>query len=202
VTGRIAKNRVALAQMKRKLNTLQKYLPVFEKQRAALNKMLQEEENVHRQLAEDKAQLTSRLKPWIALFNDSEADIGLFIALRAVRSSEENVFGSSIPLYCGVDFEEFPIDFRFYPLWVPEGIAAVKQMAEADARLEVSARRLEAIRRGYEEANQKVNLFDKKLIPETRSAIRDIKAALDARSVSSIVIAKSAKKLQAQRNTA
>lgn len=202
MTQRISKNRVALARMTRKLDTLQKYLPVFEKQRAVLNSMLQQEERLHRQLRDERAQLMDALQPWVALFNDSEADLAVFIELREVCIGEENVFGIRVPVFEGLRFQEFPIDFHYYPLWVPEGIAALKQSVEVDSKLDISRQRLAAIRQGYDEANQKVNLFDKKLIPETRAAIREIKTALDARSVAMIVIAKSAKKLQENRNRA
>lgn len=196
---KIRKNRVALTQMKRKMATLRKYLPVFEKQRAALNKMLQDEEVNFRTLSAEKEKLMRELDPWIALFNDSETDIGVLIKLKEIAVGEENVFGTTIPVFEKVRFEGVTVDFHYYPLWVPDGIEAVKRVVAVDAKLDVSTRRTQAIRRGYEEANQKVNLFDKKLIPEAQAAVKEIKTALDAQGIASIVIAKSAKKLQERR---
>ena len=199
---KIQKNRVALSGMKKKLASLKKYLPVFEKQRAALNRMLQDEELIFQQLTAERERLIGSIEPWIALFNDVEVDVSEFIRLREINISKENIFGTTVPCFESVAFDEFQIDFHFYPFWIEEGIQAVKNVVETDARLKVSTERTEAIRRGYEQANQKVNLFDKKLIPETEVAISEIKTALDAQGVAAIVIAKSAKKLQERKSAA
>ena len=199
---KVQKNRVALSGMKKKLSSLMKYLPVFEKQRAALNRMLQDEEMKHQKLSAERKQLIGSIEPWIALFNDTEVDLSNLVRLKAINTSEENIFGTSVPRFESVDFDEFQIDYHYYPFWVEEGIQTVKSMVETDARLKVSLERTEAIRRGYEQANQKVNLFDKKLIPETELAIGEIKTALDAQGVAAIVIAKSAKKLQERKSAA
>ncbi|MBN2526407.1 MAG: hypothetical protein JXR76_08435 [Deltaproteobacteria bacterium] len=199
---KVQKNRVALSGMKKKMASLKKYLPVFEKQRAALNRMLQDEETIYHKLAIERQKLLDSIDPWIALFNDVEVDVSEFIRLKAVNISKENIFGTTVPCFDSVEFDEFQIDFHFYPFWIEEGIAAVKNVVETDARLRVSKERMDAIRRGYEQANQKVNLFDKKLIPETEEAIREIKTALDAQGVAAIVIAKSAKKLQERKSAA
>lgn len=199
---KIQKNRVALSGMKKKLGSLKKYLPVFEKQRAALNRMLQDEELIYQKLILDRQQLIDSIEPWVALFNDVEVDVSEFIRLKAVKIAKENIFGTTVPAFESVEFDEFHIDYQFYPFWIEEGIQAVKDVVETDTRLQVSKERTEAIRRGYEQANQKVNLFDKKLIPETEEAIREIKTALDAQGVAAIVIAKSAKKLQERKSAA
>ncbi|MBN2718803.1 MAG: hypothetical protein JXX14_23355 [Deltaproteobacteria bacterium] len=199
---KVQKNRVALSGMKKKRASLKKYLPVFEKQRAALNRMLQDEEQVFQKLRADRQQLLESIEPWVALFNDAEVDISDFIRLKEVNTAQENIFGTTVPSFIGVVFDEFDIDYHYYPFWVEEGILAVKKVVENDARLTVSRERTESIRRGYEQANQKVNLFDKKLIPETEQAIGEIKTALDAQGVAAIVIAKSAKKLQERKRVA
>lgn len=199
---KVQKNRVALSGMKKKRASLKKYLPVFEKQRAALNRMLQDEEQMFQKLHADRRQLLESIEPWVALFNDAEVDISDFIRLREINTANENIFGTTVPCFVGVVFDEFDIDYHYYPFWVEEGISAVKKMVETDARLKVSRERTESIRRGYEQANQKVNLFDKKLIPETEQAIGEIKTALDAQGVAAIVIAKSAKKLQERKSVA
>ncbi|MBN2344609.1 MAG: hypothetical protein JXX29_13165 [Deltaproteobacteria bacterium] len=199
---KIQKNRVALSGMKKKLGSLKKYLPVFEKQRAALNRMLQEEELIFQKLTSARETLLNEIDPWISLFNDSEVDISEFIRLKSIDTDKENIFGTSVPKFNSVSFDEFSIDYQYYPLWVEDGIAAVKKVVETDAKLAVSKERTAAIRRGYEQANQKVNLFDKKLIPETEESIREIKSALDAQGVAAIVIAKSAKKLQERKTAA
>jgi V/A-type H+-transporting ATPase subunit D len=202
MSRKVKKNRVALNQIKKKLASFKKYLPVFEKQRAALNKMLQKEDLILEELNKKKKELTEKIDPWVALFNDIEVDIAELIKVVDIKSTNENIFGTTIPVFEDVVFEEKQIDSGKYPFWVPEGIMAVKEIVMVNAQMEVSKQRMKLIKKGYEESNQKVNLFDKKLIPEALEDIKEIKTALDAQGIAAIVIAKSAKKLQERRSAA
>ncbi|HOV64974.1 MAG TPA: V-type ATP synthase subunit D, partial [Spirochaetia bacterium] len=97
-------------------------------------------------------------------------------------------------LFKALVFEDVPYDLFAYPLWVDKGIAALKELALVDAEMRVLRMQEELLGRELTVTTQRVNLFEKVKIPETRENIRQIRIYLGDEQTAAVVRGKIAKK--------
>jgi V/A-type H+-transporting ATPase subunit D len=130
---------------------------------------------------------------WIAVFGE---DVG-FSELLSVRSLETeigNIAGVDIPVFQDIQFAVAPYDLFKFPLWVDRAIDKVKELASLDARIRILAEQAELLGEELRITSQRVNLFEKVKIPETRENIRMIQIYLGDAQTAAVVRGKIAKK--------
>jgi V/A-type H+-transporting ATPase subunit D len=130
---------------------------------------------------------------WIAVFGE---DVG-FSELLSVRSLETeigNIAGVDIPVFQDIQFAVAPYDLFKFPLWVDRAIDKVKELASLDARIHILAEQAELLGEELRITSQRVNLFEKVKIPETRENIRMIQIYLGDAQTAAVVRGKIAKK--------
>jgi V/A-type H+-transporting ATPase subunit D len=79
------------------------------------------------------------------------------------------------------------------PQWVDRAIDLLGQMLELKVRQQIERVRLERLDEALQKTTQRLNLFDKVLIPRTESNIRRIRIALSDAERAGVVRAKIAK---------
>ena len=104
-----------------------------------------------------------------------------------------NIAGVDIPVFEKAIFTEKEHDFITTPLWVDYGIEAVKKVMTLNARTEVLKKQDEIIREELRITTQRVNLFEKVKIPQTRENIRRIQIYLGDMQTAAVVRGKIAK---------
>ena len=181
--------RDALKQYTRFLPTLQ-----LKKQQLQLEMRL----CLERIAENEKRESASRenLRSWIALFGDSEAADRVIRALHVekVRTSRMNIAGVDVPVYEGVDFQVESYDlFREEP-WLDDALDAVRGIVEFRAERDVIREQYDRIARELRVTTQRVNLFEKIKIPETKENIRLINIAIGDSDTSAVVRSKIVKK--------
>jgi V/A-type H+-transporting ATPase subunit D len=130
---------------------------------------------------------------WIAVFGE---DVG-FSELLSVRSLETeigNIAGVDIPVFQDIQFAVASYDLFKFPLWVDRAIDKVKELASLDARIHILAEQAELLGEELRITSQRVNLFEKVKIPETRENIRMIQIYLGDAQTAAVVRGKIAKK--------
>jgi V/A-type H+-transporting ATPase subunit D len=130
----------------------------------------------------------------IPMLADRRVDLDGLVRLGAIRLGTQNVAGVRLPRVEEVEVIRAPYGLLTRPHWVD---AAVERLAEA-VRLNVEARvarrRLALLEAAVVRITQRVNLFEKVLIPQTRENIRRINVYLGDAERSAVVGAKIAKK--------
>jgi V/A-type H+-transporting ATPase subunit D len=114
-----------------------------------------------------------------------------------VKTTTENIAGVRVPVLESVAFA--PADYSLFgtPAWVDAALADLREHNRRLARLEVLLRRLGLLNAALTKVIQRVNLFEKVLIPEAREAIRVIRIHLGEEQTAGVARAKLAKaKLQ------
>jgi len=130
--------------------------------------------------------------PWVDVFADATLLSGA-ITIRKIKTHTGNIAGIDIPIFSGVDYDVKEYDKRSTPFWVDKGIEAVKAMVDLRARLDILRRQAEILHQELLVVSQRVNLFEKVKIPESKEAIRTIQIYLGDMQTAAVVRGKIAK---------
>ena len=181
--------RDALKQYTRFLPTLQ-----LKKQQLQLEMRL----CLERIAENEKRETASRehLRSWLALFGDPQTaeSVRRILSVEKVRTSLMNIAGVDVPVYEGVDFRVEPYDLFAEEPWLDDALEAVQGIVELRSERDVIREQYDRIVRELRVTTQRVNLFEKIKIPETKENIRLIKIAIGDADTSAVVRSKIVKK--------
>ena len=185
----VKKQRDALKQYTRFLPTLQ-----LKKQQLQLEMRLcleRIEENEKQEEASKQA-----LASWSALFGDNAVTdrVAAVLKVKQIRTSEMNIAGVEVPVYEGVDFQTIPYDFFVEEPYLDDAVEAIRKIVEIQSQREIIRRQYACIAQELRVTTQRVNLFEKVKIPETKEIIRLINIAIGDADTSAVVRSKIAKK--------
>ncbi len=181
-----------LRRQKEALKRYNRYLPTLQLKK----QQLQVEVNSIQRCLDKEIEKTEELKReiygWVAVFGE-DAGIGKLVGLEKVVTEKGNIAGTDIPVFRGIEFREEEYDLITAPLWVDSGIDAVKEMTTLNVRSRIFRRQLELVREELRTTTQRVNLFEKVMIPRARENIRKIRIFLGDLQTAAVVTGKIAK---------
>ena len=146
------------------------------------------------ELKAEKDRVDEIFKSWIAVFGEKDVFTPDILKIIRINTAQGNIAGVSIPLFRGAEFEITPYDLGRLPLWIDIAIERLQQVLLIDLEAQIVE---EQRRRLYQElriTTQRVNLFEKVKIPETKSNIKKIQVYLGDQQVAAIVRGKIAKR--------
>ena len=118
--------------------------------------------------------------------------------LRGHRQVEEqNVLGTQLPIAREVAFDVKDYSSLVTPFWVDLLVERVKQLAELQVHFQVYEERVKRLNYAARKITQRVNLFEKVLIPQAAENIRRIVIFLSDQERAAVVRSKIAKKKNA-----
>ncbi|HKK66209.1 MAG TPA: V-type ATP synthase subunit D [Clostridia bacterium] len=181
-----------LKKQKDSLKRFQRYLPTLMLKKQQLQMVIRQVESKVRQIEQERRTLQEELDKWIAVFGE---DIGMENLIKVERIEREtgNIAGVDIPVFKSLELQEIPYDLFTMPLWTDRGLDAIKRIAELDARIDVLKRQIELLSDELRITTQRVNLFEKVMIPETKENIRKIQIYLGDQQTAAVVRGKMAK---------
>jgi len=192
---RIKLNKVSLREQKQKMALYQRFLPALEARKqqflmqlAVVRKDIREQEHALTQLMAD-------IVLWAPLVRDMEGQLKPFIKIRQVRVSTHNVAGLKIPLFQEVIFED--ISYSIFATSYSFEIV-LKRLREAIRRrekLKILLKQERILADGFRKTSQRINLYEQRLIPECREALRKIAVYLQDQQAAAVGVAKVAKRL-------
>ncbi len=183
-----------LKKQKDALKMYQRYLPTLMLKKQQLQKEIRNTESRIRTLLAEKDRVTAQFKSWIAVFGEQGYFTQDILSVTALRVETGNIAGVEIPVFKGADFEVQPYDLLRTPLWLDTAIERMRQVLLLDLEaktLEEQQRRLE---RELRTTTQRVNLFEKVKIPETKANIKKIRVYLGDQQTAAVVRGKIAKR--------
>ncbi|MBQ1662062.1 MAG: V-type ATP synthase subunit D, partial [Treponema sp.] len=108
-----------------------------------------------------------------------------------------NIAGVKIPIYEGADFGRGDYDLYSTPLWIDMAADRMERELEFDLEAEVLEEQVRLLTQELRTTSQRVNLFEKVKIPETKANIKKIGIFLGDEQVAAVVRSKiSKRKLQ------
>ena len=191
---RLALNKTSLTRESTQLATYERFLPSLDLKRRQLiaerNRARRELETLESKTRDRETGLGDRL-PMAA---DERISLDDLVVVRGVELADENVVGLTLPVVSSVELAVAPYSRLARPHWVDALVAELGSLLELGVRRQVAARRLAILDRAVKKTTQRVNLFDKVLIPRTRDNIRRIRISLSDAERAAVVNAKIAKR--------
>ena len=182
-----------LKKQKDALKRFQRYLPTLQLKKQQLQMVIRQVELEYDALVREKETSEKNLRQWIALFGE-EIDLVPYIEVARFETSVGNIAGIDIPVFEALHFADKRWDVLTLPLWVDAGIAALKAMLVLDAKLRTLKEQLRLLAEELRTTTQRVNLFEKVKIPETKENIRMIRIYLGDQQTAAVVRGKIAKR--------
>jgi len=195
---RLALNKTELARKKRELATYRRFLPSLDLKRRQL---LEERSRARADLAElerQRAALRDEAGRNLPMLSNRRISVEGLVTVRDVQLGEANIVGVCVPVFESVDFTVEPYGLLSKPHWVDAVVEMLKRAAELQLREQVARERLERLEAGLKKVTQRVNLFEKVLIPRAEAAIRTIQVGLADIERASVVRSKIAKRKHAE----
>jgi V/A-type H+/Na+-transporting ATPase subunit D len=195
VRGKMAKLKLTKNELKKQKDSLKRfrqYLPtlILKKQQlqAEIAKLNGEIEKIKQEKAYHKAEVYK----WAEVFAEKQG-IEELISVSEIVTENGNIAGIEIPVFVRVGFDEKGYDLEKAPLWLDAGIEAIKKGIEQNAEIEVLREQQKLVKEELRVTTQRVNLFEKVMIPETRGKIKKIQIYLGDMQTASVVTGKIAK---------
>jgi V/A-type H+-transporting ATPase subunit D len=196
----IALNKTTLKQQRDQAKTFKQFLPSLDLKRQQLLIALKAARQRLDDLDAEMNDLLVRLEPLYPLLGSSTIPtlkISGLIAVRGVRIETENVVGTHLPVVREVDFGINDYSTMATPFWVDHLVQALQQMSRLRIEHQVGVRRFELLELAARRITQRVNLFEKVLIPQAEQNIRRIVIFLSDQERAAVVRSKISKGKQA-----
>lgn len=196
----IALNKTTLKQQRDQAKTFKQFLPSLDLKRQQLLIALKAARQRLDDLDAEMNDLLVRLEPLYPLLGSSTIPtlkISGLIAVRGVRIETENVVGTYLPVVREVDFGINDYSTMATPFWLDHLVQALQQMSRLRIEHQVGVRRFELLELAARRITQRVNLFEKVLIPQAEQNIRRIVIFLSDQERAAVVRSKISKGKQA-----
>ncbi len=186
-------NKTALKGQRDALAKYNKFLPILQLKKMQLMLVIRRlEPQVEAQAAALKQAVDSSL-PWAALLSDPAAQVEDYLKVERVVGGRDNIAGVEVPEFQEVVFA--PVDYSLFstPPWLDLALAAMRRIVRLREELRMLREKERLLRAELATTTQRVNLFEKKLIPELKANIRRIKIFLGDEETAAVGRAKLAK---------
>jgi V/A-type H+-transporting ATPase subunit D len=194
-----------LKKQKDSLKMFQRYLPTLMLKKQQLQAEIRTTENRVKELHAEKNRLDENSKAWIAVYGEnSSADGDIFkpdmLKITEVKTSMGNIAGVPIPVFQGASFQAAPYDLVATPLWLDAAVERMQKVLLLDLEAKIVEEQQRLLEHELRVTTQRVNLFEKVKIPETKTNIKKINVFLGDQQTSAVVRGKISKKKIAQRD--
>ncbi|MBL8854093.1 MAG: V-type ATP synthase subunit D [Planctomycetaceae bacterium] len=193
---KLALNKTTLKRTRDELKTYKKFLPSLDLKRQQLLAALKvaraelaESETVYSELEA----LVSKTYPLLGSSTMRTRNLGSLIRVEEVVIVEENLVGTRLPVAKAVRFALADYSRMVMPFWVDLLIDNLKTIAEQRILLQVRRQRVKLLDHAARKITQRVNLFEKVLIPQSEASIRKIVIFLSDQERAAVVRSKIAK---------
>jgi len=110
-----------------------------------------------------------------------------------VLTSTANIAGVAVPVFQGAEFPAAAYSLFGTPAWVDRALADLREVNRRRAEVDVIRRQYERLNQELSKVIQRVNLFEKIMIPQAREAVRRIRIHLGDEMTAAVGRAKIAK---------
>ena len=183
-----------LKKQKDALKMFQRYLPTLILKKQQLQAEIRTTEIRLKELIKEKEIIDESFKSWIAVFGEKGIFTPDILKISRINTAQGNIAGVAIPVFEGAEFELFPYDPLRFPLWLDLAVERLKQVFLLDLEAQIVEEQRKRLERELRITTQRVNLFEKIKIPETKEFIRKIQVYLGDQQTAAVVRGKIAKR--------
>lgn len=180
------------------LKMYQRYLPTLTLKKQQLQTEIRTIDAKAKEVRAKRKQLEKEFDEWISVFGEADSFKPGMVTVKNIKKGVGNIAGVVIPVYEGADFSRGDYDLYETPLWIDMAADRMEKALSLDLEAEVLDEQVRLLSQELRTTTQRVNLFEKVKIPETKANIKKISVYLGDEQVAAVVRSKiSKKKLQA-----
>lgn len=192
----LALNKTALKQQRDKLTMYQRFLPSLDLKRQQLLADYQQSKRILARTGREIADVIGSQAGLLSLLGASEQDLADLVRIEELTVKEENVLGVRLPVLNEVRFRVKEYSMLAKPFWVDFLVELLQAMATLCVRRDIEQKRVSRLSEAVRRITQRVNLFDKVLIPQAEKDIQRIGIHLADTERAAVVRSKIAKAKQ------
>ena len=195
--ARLQLNKSALARERAHLKSYERFLPSLDlKRQQLMSERAKAAARVQALQAEVEA-LATRVGEALPMLANRDIDLDGLVRLTDYSLRYENVLGTQLPVLDRVEVEVARYSPMAKPHWVDDVARLLHDMLKARLRVHVAKARVRLLDDAVTTITQRVNLFDKVLIPTARANIKKIAIYLNDEEMSAVVRSKISKRKRA-----
>ncbi len=201
----MAKLKLSKSALQNERNQLKLYestLPSLDLKRRQLTVEL---DKARRELADTQRavdELETTIGQQLPMLANPDIEVGGLVKMTDFDLGEENVVGVRLPVLERIECSVADYSLLAKPAWVDVLVERLKDAAEQRTRVAVAAERVRILEVQEKRVTQRVNLFDKILIPTARRNIQRIQIYLGDAERAAVARSKLAKSKQAKQRDA
>ena len=192
----LALNKTTLNRQRDQAKLYRRFLPSLELKRQQLQAAWRTSKIELAEHQADVERVSAELKTLYPLIGGSTIDIAEmahWVRVVEIQVTTENVVGTAVPVLGKLRMEVDDYSKLVMPFWVDSLVGALKQMVQLRVRVDIAQKRMDVLEAALRRVTQRVNLFDKVLIPKAEQSIRRIVIFLSDQERAAVVRSKIAK---------
>ena len=189
----IALSKSSLQQQRDRLRLFERFLPSLELKRQQLTAEYKKALQVLAEAEQGAEQASRSLPALLPILGSARMQLSGLIRIRRVEVAEEDVLGLRLPTLQAVEFDTAAYSLLATPFWFDDLVICLQDVATYRLRLQIYRERVARLATGVRRVTQRVNLFDKVLIPNAERAIGRIRIFLSDLDRAGVVTSKMAK---------
>ena len=179
------------------LKMFRRYLPTLTLKKQQLQTEIRTIDAKAKEVRAHRVELEKEFAEWISVFGEADAFKPGMVTVSNIKKGFGNIAGVTIPLYEGADFSRGDYDLYETPLWIDMAADRMEKALSLDLEAEVLDEQVRLLSKELRVTTQRVILFEKGKIPETKANIKKISVYVGDEQVAAVVRSKiSKKKLQ------
>jgi V/A-type H+-transporting ATPase subunit D len=190
--AKLKKTKNELKAQREALRRYERFLPTLELKKQQLQREVRRAEVELRRYAEGSEQLLAGVRPWLRLLPQLP-DLADYVSVLDVDLDVVNIAGVNVPVLAGIRFAPVQIDYFATPPWLDDAVEVLGELTRLRAEQLVLERRRDLLAEELRLTSQRVNLFEKVMIPRALENIRVIRIALGDAQTAAVARAKLAK---------
>lgn len=184
-----------LQKQQRELKKFQRFLPTLQLKKQQLQLEVRKVKDMVEEKEADLARIKKETVAWTALFSDLHTQDWLdSVKIQQVYTSDANIAGVRVKMFEDIDFEEKDYSLFATPAWLDPAFARIREMLTLREQTKVLNETMAALQKEARKTNQRVNLFEKVMIPRAQTNIRVINIYLGDQDRNAVGRSKIAKK--------
>ena len=198
--ARLSLTKASLSKQKSQLKVFEGVLPSLDLKR----RQISAERGKARQMLAEIQKKLKEIEPEIAqkipMLSNELVDLTDIVKVTRVDLGEENVMGTRLPKVNQVQIQIRDYALLGKPFWVDRLVELLKVAMETQIGVQVAQQRVKLLAQAERIVTQRFNLFDKVLIPQTKTNIKKIQIYLADADRAGIVNSKIAKRKKQKEN--
>jgi V/A-type H+-transporting ATPase subunit D len=197
---KIKMNRMELKRQRNLLERYEHYLPTLKLKEQQLQYAIFQKRREHREIKGIADKWGESISGYRAVFHDlAGINLGVLSQPEDVKIGLKNIAGVNIPIFESAVFPEARYSLFGTPPWVDQALIDLREQNLNLVKLKIATQQLGLLQAEQKKIMQRVNLFEKIIIPEARENIRRIRIVLGDRMTAAVARAKMAKEKLQQR---